>query len=210
MSNALPKDIVQTLRTVELFEFYAELPRPLDGRNMWAQLNVAQYDTLVRYIRGQTVYDLGCGDGDLAIFCAKNGASKVVAIDKDVTELKLREEARLLPKLEVRRGNFFDLKDPMPIALFSWPCNRPHYNYDYVRLLNLANKMIIIAKNTDTTCCGNPEMWQWLTSRKLLKYVPDKKNTLFVYKNDPVRRKAVYEETAGIDMSKVYAFKEAR
>ncbi|TJX14735.1 50S ribosomal protein L11 methyltransferase [Tissierella creatinini] len=63
--------------------------------------------------KGDTVFDVGCGSGILAIVAAKLGAKKVIAIDLDETCVKVSKENiennHVSDIVDVKHGNLLDL-----------------------------------------------------------------------------------------------------
>lgn len=69
---------------------------------------------LERYVKqGDTVFDIGCGTGILAIAAAKLGARKCIGIDLDETSVKVAKENVMNNKVEdvveIRNGNLLDI-----------------------------------------------------------------------------------------------------
>jgi cyclopropane fatty-acyl-phospholipid synthase-like methyltransferase len=73
---------------------------------------------------GDTVYDLGCGDGRIVIAAARDFGARGVGIDIDSVRVReARENARkagVADKVEIRQGNMFevDLSQATVVALY--------------------------------------------------------------------------------------------
>ncbi len=71
-------------------------------------------EALEEHVRkGDTVFDIGCGSGILAIVASKLGAQKVIAIDLDETCVKVSKENveknNVSHNVDVKRGNLLDV-----------------------------------------------------------------------------------------------------
>jgi SAM-dependent methyltransferase len=75
---------------------------------------------------GDTVYDLGCGDGRIVVAAAKRGA-RAVGVDIDPRRIReSRERARsegVEDRVELRQGDLFetDVSPADVVTLFLWP-----------------------------------------------------------------------------------------
>jgi SAM-dependent methyltransferase len=73
--------------------------------------------------RGEKLYDLGCGDGRIAIMAAKMGAKAVGVEINPFLYLIARLAGRGIPNLELRWGNLYrtDLSDADVVTLYLSP-----------------------------------------------------------------------------------------
>ena len=82
----------------------------------------------------------------------------------------------------------FDLAKPCPhlrhdIAFVSWPINRRSIAWHL--FLRKYKEIIYIGKNTDGIVCGDPEFWDIVSGREILKVLPDPSETLIHYGPNP-------------------------
>ena len=169
----------------------------------YAQLTDGQLEKLFYYTKGKVVHDLGAGGLELAhLLCAYN-ARKVIAIDKEIFCLPVD------PCVEVVRSYFADYREPIDVALISWPTN--YHEQGLLDLLERARIVIYIGKNTDGSWCGTPSLFWTLLSRRLLAYVPHRRNVLAVYGSEVKHlRKPTGEELAGLQLRQdLYRYEEA-
>lgn len=72
-------------------------------------------------LEGKRVLDVGCGSGILSIYCAKRGASEVVAVDIDplaVEEtIKNAKVNKVSEKIKALRGSAEDVKGVFPVVV---------------------------------------------------------------------------------------------
>jgi hypothetical protein len=139
----------------------------------FASISLEQRAALQEAVQGRVVHDLGAGDLKLGAKVLQLGASHVVAVDKE-------DQPRYLPRgMTYRKCLFKDFRDPIDVALISWPPNYGSYNL--AELAMRANRVVYIGQSTDGSMCGFPELFFVLILRRLLAYCPDRKNTLIVY-----------------------------
>lgn len=139
------------------------------------RLNEKQLAALRPHVKGKKLHDLGAGDLAQARILARLGATLVVAVDKEY----------LVPHTTSKRIQYvrayFDKYEAADIdnAFLSWPPNTTAYGL--VGLVRQAKTIIYIGKNTDLTMCGDRKLWEYLITREVLEYVPDRRNTLIIY-----------------------------
>lgn len=156
-------------------------------------LNIAQRHHLREVVRGNVVWDLGAGSGDLAFEIKCLGASKVYAVDKNLPDDP--------PEfVEWIHCEFVDVDSYMiesgDIAFVSWPINRPTKLH---AILGLFSKVVYLGSNFDGLQCGYLEMWEHLAARELISVHLSRENSMLVYGDICEPRKLVcYEEHAGI------------
>lgn len=158
---------------------------------MYWKLNQTQRKAIAHIVQGRTVTDLGAGDLSLAKELLKLGAAKVVAIDKQPGKSPD-------PRIEVRKGYYKDLQpQPSEVAVLAWPSNSHLPGLE--EFLRQASVVVYLGKNTNGTACGTPELFKYFLTRKLSAHLPDRLNTMLVYKGSCAPRAPVGEEVAGID-----------
>ncbi len=175
----------------------------------YSRLSGKQLGVLVKYTKGRVVHDLGAGALGLARILIDHGACKVIAIDKEPISL-----AKDDPCIEIEWMLFSDYKEPIDTAVVSWPIN--HYDQGLLTLVERSRRVIYIGKNTDGSMCGWPGLFWSFLSRKLLAYIPDRKNALIVY-GDRLKdrsfaglRRPVGEELAGLTTyEKMFSYEDA-
>lgn len=79
-----------------------------------------------------------------------------------------------------------------------------------LELLEAFETVIYLGKTTDWAMCGWPAFFEVLLGRELLLFDPDRANSLIVYgKKTEAVRLPLYDEQAGLDLSRVYTTDEA-
>lgn len=157
------------------------------------RLNPFQRATLLDFVKGDTVYELGCGDLSLAKLMATT-AKWVHAADKEFARVPA------LPNL-----SFYN----MPLARLQWPIHLdcvvvawPQTTHvpGLLELVQRAFRVVYIGCNTDGSACGDHALWLHLTKRMLVHEVRDRYNCLHCYSlvthNDPQFRSE--EEVCGL------------
>jgi len=160
----------------------------------WA-LNQRQIDVMKREIKGASVYDVGCGDASLSLWCLRNGASKVTGIDSHLKYQAFKVINLGLSDLVLKQG-YFDETEPIKadVGLLSWPFNLDQI--DFVKHLKKCRTIIFVGNVFDGSCCGNPELFKWLSTRRLSKRIPGNRNSMLVYRNRREKRSFCPEENA--------------
>jgi hypothetical protein len=168
----------------------------------YGRLSAAQKNAIKMYVKDRRVHDLGSGDFALSAVLHEMGA-KVTAVDYQTWE----GGSRVPAGVEFVQSRFKDFVGDIDVAFVSWPAN--NMNQGLVELLQKATKVIYLGKNTDGTACGNPELFRYLSTRRLHAYLPDRHNNLLVV-GERLRepRPLTGEELAGIDQSRVYSHQE--
>ncbi len=140
------------------------------------RLTKVQEKTLLDFVRGLTVYDLGAGDLSLARLMAKT-AKVVHAIDKDSPRLNRR-----LPKhLYYHHSTFegFDFPELYDCAVLCWPPNTPCPGL--LPAVSSALHVVYIGRSTDGWMCGTPELFIHLSKRYLAHERRNRRNCLHCY-----------------------------
>jgi hypothetical protein len=137
-----------------------------------------QKKALANYVAGHVVHDLGAGDCSLAQELVALGATKVVAVDRRL----MSGEFPHGPQIELVGRDFATYATQMPqidVAFMSWPDKRREPSLYF--LIADAKTIVYLGKNTDGSMCGDPELFRELGKRKILHYLPERKNTLIIY-----------------------------
>lgn len=174
---------------------------------MYGCLNDIQKEALKPFLHGRAVTDLGCGDGGWAKYILEEGATRVVAVDKD-DFIRKPHWWRGRP-VQLVRQHFADFKNAVDVAFVSWPVNSYNAAIGLIGIIDRADTVIYLGSNVEGNNCGSPQFFENLLHRELLAYEPDRRSTLIVYgKKLPVDQKRLpqYEEMAGMYMFDVYAF----
>lgn len=159
---------------------------------MYGQLSPEQREVVAAFVRGKRVIDLGCGNCALTnVLIETCGAEHVIALDY---KMPPRED---VPKIAFVNSLFEDYDSEVPeVALLSWPVNRPLPAL--LRLVEQAETVIYLGKNTDGTSCGWRGLYEHFSGRAVLRHLPDRRNTLTVYGWPEADRPLTGEETAAI------------
>jgi len=167
-------------------------------------LNDEMEEAIAKLIQGKTVWDLGAGDYGHARRLVELGASKVIAIDKEISK-----DCGPL-NIEPRMCYFKDVEVPsegIDVAWVSWPCNYPLLGLK--RLLEGSKLVIYLGLNTDGNACGPKDIWEHLACREIVSHVPNRRNSLIAYGGALKKpRQLLGEEFAVLD-GRMMSFKEA-
>jgi len=139
------------------------------------RLNQLQQDTLQDYVIDQTVYDLGAGDCSSSVLLAELGAAAIIAVDKVCFPIQHPR----VQQLNIRFEELVPDVDSIDVAFISWPNN--HFNPNLLALIRISQIVIYQGSNTGGNACGHPIYFEELRHRKVLEYVPDRRNTLIIY-----------------------------
>jgi hypothetical protein len=143
--------------------------------------------------------DLGADDLSGTRALLDLGANQVLAVDRN--PMPKTDD----PRIRTEVNYFHNLTEACEVILASWIVNW-HVNVEH--LLNQADIIVCLSKNTDGILCGYPQMWEHLCQREVLAYVPDAHNSLTVYGPRQVERPKTGEEIAALDLSRIYRFDE--
>lgn len=163
----------------------------------YGRLSDAQAERLRPFVEGKVVHDLGAGrDCDLSLVLIALGAKRVIAIEKDpMTRLNH-------PDIEQHETHFSDYikahsEEKIEVAFIAAPRNAR--DWDLLRFVTSANRVVYLGKNTDGTACGSRQLFESFLTREVLAYVPEYPRTLIVY-GDTLKTPRVYrgEEYAAL------------
>jgi hypothetical protein len=155
-------------------------------------LNRFQEEAVRYYVKNQLVYDLGAGMLGWAKKLVEFGAEHVTAVDsiyRDQHENYLND-CRAWHKcapvdvtIDSRTFSEFYLTGPEALhtEFIAWPCNTFGKTFGLELLTRKAKTVIYLGKNLDGTACGSPQFWQFMANRKVLCFLPSKRNSLIVY-----------------------------
>jgi hypothetical protein len=170
-------------------------------RTHYGEIKDDQKEAIRPFVRGRVVTDLGAFQLAYSHMLLELGAKAVIAVDKEYPPESYDKRITCVTKL------FKDYRAPIDVAFISWPAN---YGMGLPQCITDAKKIIVISKNTDGTGCATPAFYTCLLYRKLLTYVPHRKNCLIVVgrklKN---RREMTGEERAGIQINKFTTYDES-
>jgi hypothetical protein len=144
------------------------------GEPLYGKPSQAQREALQPYVQGLHVHDLGAGTHPhyMALELLALGATGVTAIDPKES---LPPED---PRIQVVCASLLDLVGLAPdVGFVSWP---PRTAEGLLSILEATKTLVYLGKNTDGVSCGFPELFQLMTRRGLLAYVPDRQNCLIV------------------------------
>ena len=149
---------------------------------------------MLDFVKGDTVWELGCGNLALAREMAVT-ARWVHAADKNRISCRDKPD-----NVTFYRQHYHELQWPewLDCVVTCWPmtCSAP----GFMEILKRAFRVVYIGCNTGGVACGTHEMWLHLTKRMLVHEVRDKHNCLHCYSlvshADPQFRSE--EEIAGL------------
>lgn len=172
-------------------------------------------------VNGKTVYDAGAGNLMLSLTVSSMGARKVFAIDKNERTLlsPYRQMFKDRDCIEIRNEDFRETlkyvnerKEKIDVLFVSWPEN--HLNHALIALMMRSEVVIYLGKNTDGLMCGHPQMFGFLLTLDVIKYIPSKRNTLIIYGKTPFGGRCAFPEEiaairAGSKMGEMLSYEEA-
>lgn len=130
------------------------------------------HDTIIeQYVKGKSVVDLGCGNGEWLPILREFGAANALGIDKDLPK-GFRDTA-------LRIDYTSTVIDSPFVAVLFYP---PNYRITgLVPLLEQAEVIIYRGCNTDgITACGGPDVLRHFLWRELLEYREEERTNLLV------------------------------
>jgi len=143
----------------------------------YGRMDSPQRKAIEEVVRGERVIDLGCGDGGWSEVLVILGAECVIALDKRVMP---DAGSRQIQWIEQTFEEYEAIGGEVPkIAFISWPVNR--VLPALLRMIERAEVVIYLGKNTDGTACGSVPLFEHLSGRALLKHFPKQANTLTIY-----------------------------
>lgn len=158
----------------------------------WMKMQPEFLDVIRSYVHEKHVVDLGAGNGVGAHWMLYLGASKVTMVDKeDMSDIVDP------PYMEGVCTPFHKVPGDVggDVALIGWPttsCSHLH------SILHRWPVLVVFAKNSDHTACGDDLLWLYLSSREILQYVPHKSNSLTIYGPSHMERELTGLEVSGI------------
>lgn len=177
-----------------------------------------EFDELVKPVVFQRrVWDLGSGHrAPMLQTIQRLGAAKAQLVDKDMVipplvpqgfgvgvrqHLLFRELLQTIKDLKTLESN--------DVALIAWPPNSGAEGL--AELMSWFNHVIYIGCNSGGTACGDVDLWNHLTTREVIHYVPHQKNSLIVYGTaDYTRRPLLQEEEWALDHAQSHPFEQHR
>ena len=140
----------------------------------WSTLTPAMEAALAEVVRGQAVFDFGCGQGELADWMALHGAASVTAIDKEATP-KFRSKKVTGVRTQISNAV---LPDRIDVGVTAWPVNRAIEGL--VPALRHCDTVVYLGCNDATTMCWPPDLFPYLLTRELLAYLPHHQNNMVI------------------------------
>lgn len=155
-------------------------------------LNRFQEEAVRYYVNKRCVWDLGAGYLGWSKKLIEYGALSVFAVDqmyKDDRENGFNEcrawkncaptgvQLRALSFAEYwKQGN-----TTLSVAFVSWPEAQYSKTMGLELITTRADTVIYLGKNLDGVSCGSSQFWNMQMKRKVLCYLPSRRNTLIVY-----------------------------
>jgi len=182
-------------------------------KSCYGSLNKIQKDCVANHVRNRSVMDIGAANLEISKELISLGANNVLAVDKSdfryyiyklyYSDKSFHDKIRKdypklfsqLKNIQYLKSYIHELTERREVAMVSWPVNWP---IGLPVVLRDTRVVIYLGKNTDGTVCGSMDMWELLSRREILDYVPDKNNSLIVYGPNKVNRKMVGEESAAM------------
>lgn len=174
-------------------------------------------DLLGPIIKGKKVFDLGALHEVMGQKLLDTGAESVVAVEKEFHREFLHHDTKL--KIYEMSFEAFNTKQegpeadenkprPQDVGFVSWPSN--YRLPGLLELLEPFETVIYLGKTTDYASCAWPGFFEEMVKREVLLFAPNRINSLIVYgKKTGMARAPLYDEQAGIDLSRVYTTDEA-
>lgn len=164
-------------------------------------LSPEQSEAVAPVVRGRKVLDLGARDLQGTKAMLELGAAEVWAVDRN-------EMPRVSdPRVRTEINFFHNLQESREVVLASWVVNWP---VGIEHLLAEAKFIVSLSKNTDGSACGYQQMWEYLSTREVLVYLPEFKNTLTIYGPGwDTERSLTGEEFAALNPQTMFSFFEA-
>jgi len=132
-----------------------------------------QIETIKPHVMGQRVHDLGAGTTDRASQLLALGATHVTLVEKE----QLR--GALDSRMTSIQCYFEEFTEEAPLIFLGWPGN--YLLHGLIPIVERAQKVIYLGKNTDFCACGFRELFEHFVQREVLEYVPHRRNTLIIY-----------------------------
>lgn len=140
------------------------------------------YQLVREHVPGEVVWDLGAGNGYYTSLLIQEGASRVIAVDKEQShDWQVPQDERVTRI----RCSFSQVRVPevQPVAYLSFPSNYPLPGL--VDLLKNFRKVIYFGSNLGNTSCGDVSLFEHLSSREVLGSITRFNTTLTVYGPEP-------------------------
>ena len=160
----------------------------------YGTLSLEQSGNLRPFLKKARVYDLGAGDLRLSRTLLHLGARHVFAVEKEADCRPALKEITYL------HTTFRDFIDPAPLVFVSWP---PNWETGLRPIMEKAETVIYLGKNTDGISCGDASIWKHLMTREVLLHRPEPQNTLIVYGPKRVERAQLCEERVALDQTRI-------
>jgi hypothetical protein len=127
------------------------------------------------------VVDLGGADGSFALWMVQAGASEVMVVDKE-RYLRVCQHRRIsYDTVYFKDAHHILNKKSYDVGVVSWPVNYWESMVTLVPVLIRLPMIIYIGNNTGVNQCGTPELWRYLTRRKLVFAEAGQPNTVLIY-----------------------------
>lgn len=154
----------------------------------------------------KVIMDLGAGDTHHARQVASLCPSTTIECLDKTFHPALKDH----PQITLTQSTFSNAQPKATdLTLLFWPVNYPLKGF--LGHLRAAKKVAYLGCNLDGTSCGTSNLFMYLTSRKLLTYIPHQRNSLIVvgeHLPEYCFRCPTFEEIAGLDQSRVYSWQD--
>lgn len=138
--------------------------------------------TLAEVVKGQCVWDLGSGDLHYSRQMLLMGADRVCAVDKEYKDGGLLRKLRPSKDMQIVPKCYSDVVLPdggLPVAFLSWPVN--YWTHGLIDLIEAARTVVYLGSNTNGSSCGVHNLFTHLVDRKVLAFLPHRRNVMIVY-----------------------------
>lgn len=167
----------------------------------FGRLSKAQLQAIKPYVKDCEVHDLGAGDLEVSKKLVGLGASNVVAVDREINFRQGKRISKVAASFEEFAA---DHPGSLSTSLISWPVNWKVSGL--VELVARSEVVLYLGSNSSGSACGFCELWEHLSKRTVIEYVPERENTLIIYGRDTLERENLPEEWAALNQEEMWSF----